>query len=104
MDSQPQKGIGALVIIIIIAAIALVGSIAALNMKRLVSPTSTEQMGTATPQSAGFSGTYTVSSDTSDLALDNDTADVNTKLNSLDSDSANVDASFNDQQGDLSEQ
>jgi len=54
-------------------------------------------------QELNITPTQTVASDTTDAALDKDTANVDAKLKAADGDRTNIDAGLNDQQGNLSE-
>lgn len=101
---QQQRGIGVLALIIILAVVALAGGALVLNKKQSAPSLKQEQVSSApTPAPTSSSGIPTSLKDTSDTAMDKDSADVDTKLNTFDRDSASIDAGLNDKQGDLSE-
>lgn len=99
---QKQRGIGGLVIFIVVAVIAVLGGAVVYKMSSKTSLT--------TPQPAAEhitpapTPTDIVANDTSDTGLANDSASVDVKLKAASDDSVNVDAGLNDQQGNLSEQ
>lgn len=103
--NRSQKGFGALAIVVVIAIVAALGgfglykmykrSHTAASMENQASVQNTTANQEATPTVAGTSGSTTSPRDTSDKALDTDTANINAQINAMNSDSVNVDQSLN---------
>ncbi len=102
--NMSEKGFGVLAVIVVIALVAAVGG-AALYMKykQNHSVVSIERQAGArqetsgqqpAPTATGATG-LTSPKDTSDKALDTDTATINAQMNALNSDSVKVDQSLN---------
>lgn len=117
MKRKNQEGQGVIIALIVVAVIALGGFVAYKKMRNTNTAMTTTATETGSPTSAGSSGAMPTSNPTAtptkemaptsgntDADLNQDSADVTTKLNALNSDATSIDAGLNDQQGNLSEQ
>ena len=104
-----QRGFGALSIVLVIAVIALLGAAGVYTAYKQNRPVTTmesqsqlqntEPVAQMSPPASGSAG----AKDTSDKALDSDTANITAHLNALNTDSVGVDQSLNTTPEDLSQ-